>query len=337
MLRRYINSTRTINVRTETAKPMMNPGGMYDISIVRAPETTMIPRERIFTGKMRALSVDCPLSAPVAHVHPERPDPRYDALGHDARRRPVVAPHPVRRRVGDEAARLLEREEDAAAADLPLVGRGVLGVRDVVHAVAHADDVGRVPLARARANVDEAGLGRAGEHLAVACDQRDRREAAGAVGLEPHLLAREGRHAGEGDRLHGAAGEAQELAVDEHLHLARVAREGLKLQEIAVLVRLIDGADEPEVQLAVDLDQARAREAGRLVRGAEIRAAAVRAPVLVEELAQAERIVAEAELGDVLRHGIASLQGSRASTWSPKRAMRSTCSAREAAGRLTLR
>src|SRR5438094_5755320 len=68
------------------------------------------------------------LSAPVAHVHPERPDPRDDALGHDAGRRPVVAPHPVRRRVGDEAARLLEREEDAAAAHLPLVAERVLGV-----------------------------------------------------------------------------------------------------------------------------------------------------------------------------------------------------------------
>src|SRR5438034_11840486 len=285
----------------------------------------------------RSLSLQLLLSAPVAHVHPEPPDPRDDALGHDARRRPVVAPHPVRRRVGDEPPRLLEREEDAAAADLPLVAERVLGVRDVVHAVAHGDDVGRVPLARARAHVDEDRFGRAGEHLAVACDQRDRLEAAGAVGLEAHLLAGERRHAGEGDRLHGAAGPAVELAVDEHLHLARVAREGLELLEIAVLGRLIDGADEPEVQLAVTLDQPLAREARRLVRGAQVRAAAVRAPVLVEELAQAERIVAEAELGDVLRHGIASLQESRASTASPKRAMRSTCSAREAAGRLTLR
>src|SRR5438132_8389327 len=64
----------------------------------------------------RSLSLQLLLSAPVAHVHPERPDPRDDALGHDAGGRPVVAPHPVRRRVGDEAARLLEREEDASAA-----------------------------------------------------------------------------------------------------------------------------------------------------------------------------------------------------------------------------
>src|SRR5438034_10353465 len=252
----------------------------------------------------RSLSLQLLLSAPVAHVHPERPDPRDDALGHDAGRRPVVAPHPVRRRVADEPPRLLEREEDAAAADLPLVAKRVLGVRDVVHAVAHADDVGRVPLARARAHVDQDRLGHARDDVAVARHQAHRREAARAVGLEPHLLPREGRHAGEGDRLHGATGPAEELPADEHLDLARVAREGLELQEIAVLGRVVDGADEPQVELAVDLDQALAREAGRLVRGAEIRAAAVGAPVLVEELAEAERVVAEPELGDVLWHGM---------------------------------
>src|SRR5262249_1008961 len=195
--------------------------------------------------------------------------------------------------------------------DRPLVGERVLRVEHEVHAVAHADDVRRVPLAGARADVDQHGRRATREQLAVTGDDRQGGEAAGAVGLEADVLPLQGRHAGGRDRLHRAAGEGVEAAVDVHLDLARIARERLKLQDARVLGRLVDGADEAEVQLAVGREEPVAVEAGRLVRGAEVRAGPVGAPVLVEELADAERVVAEAKLGDILRHGASYSAGSR--------------------------
>src|SRR4029077_3722657 len=86
------------------------------------------------------------------------------------------------------------------------------------------------------------------------------------------------------------------------------------------------------------------REPGRLVRGAQVRAVPVRAPVLVDELAERQRVVAEVELRHVLRHrpvirisGSAGQGGCGARTGNPTplradcRTSRATC--RGAAGR----
>src|SRR5207247_5909603 len=101
---------------------------------------------RVQADPLECFTVAASVPRPSSHVHPERLDAGDDALGAHARWRPVVAPHALRRRVGDEPPRLLDREEGAAAADLPLLAERVLGVRDVVHAVARGDEVGRVQL-----------------------------------------------------------------------------------------------------------------------------------------------------------------------------------------------
>src|SRR5262249_36038561 len=124
-------------------------------------------------------------------------------------------------------------------------------------------------------------------------------------------LPLERRHPRERDRLHRAAGEGVEAAVDVHLDLARIARERLELQDARVLGRLVDGADEAQVELTERRDEPGAIEAGRRGRGAQVRPVSVRAPVLVEEPADAEGVVAEAELGDVLRHEASYSAGSR--------------------------
>src|SRR5438132_35005 len=101
---RFVRASTLNYVRTRTAH--------VSVMISTARDHNVRGRRRRGSPQLaRRLS----LSAPVRHVHPERLDPRDDALGDDARGRPVVAPHAVRRRVGDEAPRLLEREEDAAA------------------------------------------------------------------------------------------------------------------------------------------------------------------------------------------------------------------------------
>src|SRR6185295_2769043 len=61
-----------------------------------------------------------------------------------------------------------------------------------------------------------------------------------------------------------------------------------------------------------------AAEAGRLVHGAQVRAVAVRAPVLVEEPAQPQRGVAPLEGGLVLRHRVSSPQAAPSMIdWNP--------------------
>src|SRR5207244_8600551 len=103
-------------------------------------------------------------------------------------------------------------------------------------------------------------------------------------------------------RLHRAPRPAVEPAVDVDLRLRRVAREGWRLQEVRVLGVRVDGAHDAELELPVGGDDALAREPGRGVHGAQIRATAMCAPVLVEELPEPEAVVAEVELGHVLRH-----------------------------------
>ena len=138
--------------------------------------------------------------------------------------------------------------------------------------------------------------------LAVAGDDGHRLEAAGAVGLQPHLLVGEGRHLGEGDGLHRAAGEAVEAPVDVHLDLAGKAGEGLDLQHVVVLRLVVDDADRPQVELLVAVDDLPAGQPRRLVHGAQVRPPAVLAPVLVEELSQLEGLLAELKRRHVLRH-----------------------------------
>src|SRR5207245_11761867 len=102
----------------------------------------------------------------------------------------------------------------------------------------------------------------------------------------------------------GAARGGVEAALEVHLDLARKARERLELQEVAVLGGRIDRAGEAEVELAVGVGDPLAREPRRLVDDPQGGTAPMRAPVLVEELPQHERIVAELELGDTLGHGV---------------------------------
>src|SRR5262249_39250152 len=63
------------------------------------------------------------------------------------------------------------------------------------------------------------------------------------------------------------------------------------------------GEAEAEVELAIDLQKALAGQAGRLVHRAQVRTAPVLAPVLVHDLTDALRVVAELEGRDILRHG----------------------------------
>ena len=96
--------------------------------------------------------------------------------------------------------------------------------------------------------------------LEVLRDERDRREAARAVRLEAHRLVLERRHVRERDRFARAADERVELVVDVGAHLRRERRERRRLQQVAVLRVLVDGDDDPELELLVRLDD---RGAGR--------------------------------------------------------------------------
>src|SRR5439155_25731949 len=95
--------------------------------------------------------------------------------------------------------------------------------------------------------------------------------------------------------------------VDVELGLRRVAREGRSLQEVRVLRVRVNGAHDPELELPVGGDDALPGEPGPGVHRAQVRPAAVGAPVLVEEVPDPEGVVAEAELGHVLRHRAGSL------------------------------
>ena len=96
--------------------------------------------------------------------------------------RPVVVPHALVAGGLHEHGRLLDREQDAPAADDALVAVGVGGVEHVVHRVALVDDVVVVPVPRRGADVHEHAVGR-GDHP-VGGGQVDRRQAARAVALE---------------------------------------------------------------------------------------------------------------------------------------------------------
>ncbi len=109
-------------------------------------------------------------------------------------------------------------------------------------------------------------------------------------------------HAGEGDRLHGAAGIGVEGAVDPDLDLAGVAGEGLELEQVAVLAVLVDHTDDPQLQLLVGLQDAALGDPGGLVRRPQVGSPPVLAPELVDELAQLLGVVGELEGGDVLGH-----------------------------------
>src|SRR5205823_11115680 len=127
-------------------------------------------------------------------------------------------------------------------------------------------------------------------------------EAARAPRLEPHFLASERGHLAERHGLHRAADEAVERAVDERLHLAGEAREGLELDQVAVLGVLLHDAQHAELQLLVGLDGVAPREAGGLMNVEQRGAAAVLRPVLPHELAQLEGVVGPLEGRHVLRH-----------------------------------
>ena len=129
----------------------------------------------------------------------------------------------------------------------------------------------RVPVVRAHADVDADRFGLLREDVAVAGDDGHRREATGAVGLQPHLLVGEGRHLGDGDGLHRAAGEAVEAPVDVHLDLAGKAGKGLDLQHVVVLRLVVDDADSvPRSSCLYTVDDLPAGQPRRLVHGAQV-------------------------------------------------------------------
>src|SRR5262245_39486593 len=87
-----------------------------------------------------------------------------------------------------------------------------------------------------------------------------------------------------------------------HGNLTREAREGLHLEDVQVVRALVERDDEPDVELAIDVDEPGAGESRGFVDDAEVRPVAVLAPIVVEELPDLQRVVAEAELGHLLRH-----------------------------------
>src|SRR5437660_6949371 len=140
-------------------------------------------------------------------------------------------------------------------------------------------------------------------------------EAAHAPRVEPHLLAGEWGHLAERHGLHRAADEAVEGAVDERLHLAGEAREGLELDQVAVLRVLLHDAQHAELELLVGLDGVAPREAGGLMNVEQRGAAAVLAPVLPYELAQLEGVVGPLEGRNILRHARHGNDRPGGSTW----------------------
>jgi hypothetical protein len=65
---------------------------------------------------------------------------------------------------------------------------------------------------------------------------------------------------------------------------------------------VVDDADDAEVELAVRLQDLLARQPGALMRRPQVRAMAVVAPILIDELAELQRILAELEFRNLLRH-----------------------------------
>src|SRR5262249_32525574 len=99
-----------------------------------------------------------------------------------------------------------------------------------------------------------------------------------------------------------AARPAVESLTQVYGDLAREAREGLHLEDVQVVRALVERDDEPDVELAVDVDEPCAGESRRFVDDAEVRPVTVLAPLFVEELPHLQRVVAEAELGHLLGH-----------------------------------